>query len=647
MKVQDLARELGKHTKEFIKFLAEFDIRVKSGSTRLDDETIEQIREIFKGETPHEKNAAPNKVTIPDTSISVSDFAALLKRPVTEVLKVTLGKGLLLNLNSEIDAATAQEIGLELDIDIQLQEAKTDVIREQLYKIEEDEIDQDTDNLVTRPPVITVMGHVDHGKTALLDAIRKSNVVAGEAGGITQHIGAYQVKVQGKPITFLDTPGHAAFTALRARGAQVTDIVILVVAADEGIKPQTVEAINHAKASGVPIIVAANKIDKPDANIDNVKKALTEHELVPEDWGGKTVVMGVSAKSRDGLDELLEMILLTAEMQDLQASEVGPAKAVIIESHLSRKKGALATVLVKTGTLKVGDHFVIDGAYGKVKALHNDKGEIVESVPPGTPAELLGVTDVPSPGSILEVQVTEKGAKSIASENALELKSLQNKHAKSVSLEQLSNQAKSGKNRALNLIIKGDVNGSLDAIAYAISQIKIEDVAVNIVHSATGPVSENDIMLGVASQALVVAFNVSVSNEAQRIADNEDITVRHYTIIYEIIEDIEKSLSGLFEPEFEEVEFGRAEVRQIFKFSKVGIICGSSVQSGTMRRNAIAKVFRGNDEIYYGKIDSLKRFKEDVKEVNSGFECGIVLEKFNDVEEGDIVINYEVREKNT
>jgi translation initiation factor IF-2 len=647
LKVQDLARELGKHTKEFIKFLAEFDIRVKSGSTRLDDETIEQIREIFKGETPHEKNAAPNKVTIPDTSISVSDFAALLKRPVTEVLKVTLGKGLLLNLNSEIDAATAQEIGLELDIDIQLQEAKTDVIREQLYKIEEDEIDQDTDNLVTRPPVITVMGHVDHGKTALLDAIRKSNVVAGEAGGITQHIGAYQVKVQGKPITFLDTPGHAAFTALRARGAQVTDIVILVVAADEGIKPQTVEAINHAKASGVPIIVAANKIDKPDANIDNVKKALTEHELVPEDWGGKTVVMGVSAKSRDGLDELLEMILLTAEMQDLQASEVGPAKAVIIESHLSRKKGALATVLVKTGTLKVGDHFVIDGAYGKVKALHNDKGEIVESVPPGTPAELLGVTDVPSPGSILEVQVTEKGAKSIASENALELKSLQNKHAKSVSLEQLSNQAKSGKNRALNLIIKGDVNGSLDAIAYAISQIKIEDVAVNIVHSATGPVSENDIMLGVASQALVVAFNVSVSNEAQRIADNEDITVRHYTIIYEIIEDIEKSLSGLFEPEFEEVEFGRAEVRQIFKFSKVGIICGSSVQSGTMRRNAIAKVFRGNDEIYYGKIDSLKRFKEDVKEVNSGFECGIVLEKFNDVEEGDIVINYEVREKNT
>jgi translation initiation factor IF-2 len=648
VKLQELAKELGQSLPDLQKLIDSNRIRIKS-PTQLDFDTVARIRDLHKhqNDAPEPVRSEPRTVILNRPHLSVSDLAELLECRLPEVMKAFLMKGLMVNLNSEVDAQTAVEICKSLDVDLQLDidEPEETKLRDSLDKIQEQELDQNPDDLVIRPPVIAIMGHVDHGKTLLLDTIRRSNVISGESGGITQHIGAYQVKVKGHKLTFLDTPGHAAFTALRARGAQVTDIAILVVAADEGLKPQTIEALSHAKAANVPIIVAINKMDKPDANPDLCKQQLSEHGLLAEEWGGKTVMVPISAKANTGIDDLLDMIILVAEMLDLRAVDNGPAKGVIIESRLSRKKGPIATILVKTGHLKVGDNFVIDAMMGKVRALLNDLGEKVDEATPGTPVEVLGISEVPQPGSILEVLASEKACRELVEERQHLKEDQASKSLKTVSLEALSQQIEDGEILKLNLIVKADVNGSLEAILNSISQIQTKDIAINIIHSATGPINENDIMLARASDALVCGFHLTITPEAQRLADAEGIQCKLYAIIYEIVDDIQKVLDGMFKPVFEEVETGKVEVRELFKFSKVGNIAGCYVQSGKITRNALAKVIRNKKEVYRGKVTSLKRFSEDTKEVLANFECGIVLDNFSTVEPGDIIIPYEMKQK--
>jgi translation initiation factor IF-2 len=654
MKVQQLAKELGKSTKELIKLLRELDIKVKSGSTRFDDDTIAQIKDLFKGdrpETPEEKKAS-DRFIMTDAIITVANLAKLLEVNLSEVMRVFLQKGLMVNLNSEVDYQVAQEVAQELEVDLKKEDIsaeKENVIRDSLETIAAEEADKYSDDLTDRPPVITIMGHVDHGKTLLLDTIRNASVADHEAGGITQHIGAYQVDVNDKKLTFLDTPGHAAFTTLRARGAQVTDIAILVVAAEEGIKPQTIEAIHHAKAAGVPIIVALNKIDKPEANVERCKQQLSEHELVAEDWGGKTIIVNISAKTGEGIKDLLEMIVLVSDMLELKASVACDAKAVIIESRLSRQKGPMATILVKSGTLKIGDNFVIGTTAGKVKALFDDKGNTIIDAGPGTPVEILGISEVPQPGCILEVIENERAVRSLVQERKIDDRSLTTNSTTPVSLEVLANQIEIGDIQKLNLIIKADVIGSVEAILNFVNQISNEDITINIMHTATGTVNENDVMLAKASSAIIIAFSVEVNSAASRLAEDESVEIRTYSIIYEILEDIKKVMDGMYRPVFEEVKIAEAEVRQLYKYSRVGIIAGCYILSGKAIRNAIAKIYRGKDGkeiLFTGKINSLKRFKEDVKEVKDGFECGIVVEGYNQYEVGDIVKIFEVKEKN-
>ncbi len=644
MKVFDLAKKLGTSPKELIRFLADVDIKVKSPNTKLSSVVVDQVQGLFKGETPEDKASEVRIVTFDGDHLTVQELCDLTQVSLGDVMRATLKRGLLVNLNSDLDLQTLHDLASDFNVILESSDAEVAsaarTLRENIHEMVNEKDNEE--GQVERPPVITIMGHVDHGKTLLLDTIRKSNVIDTEAGGITQHIGAYQVDVSGKKLTFLDTPGHEAFTALRARGAQVTDIVILVVAADEGLKPQTIEAIDHAKAAEVPIIVAINKIDKPDADIDRVKQQLTEHELVAEEWGGKTIMVPISAKQNQGIDTLLEMVILVADMLELKTSVDRLAKGVVIEAKLSRKKGPIATILVKTGTLRVGDHFVIGHTYGKVRALINDHGETVTEVLPGTPVEILGVSEVPSPGSLLEVCENEKACKELVEERLSEAYASRTKH---VSLSSLSQQIQEGEVQTLNLIVKSDVHGSLEAIVASINQIVSDKVSVRVIHAATGEVNENDIMLAVASSAIIIGFHVELRPEAAKIALDEDVEIKTYDIIYEIMDDIKKSIQGLFKPEFEEVETARIEIRQLFKFSKVGVIAGSYVLSGKVVRNNMAYVLRGKTEIYRGKIESLKRFKEDVKEVASGFECGLVLQDFNGLAEGDIVVCLTRQEK--
>jgi translation initiation factor IF-2 len=647
VKVFDLAKKLGTSPKELIRFLADVDIKVKSPNTKLSDDIVEQVSGLFKGETPEDKAAEIRSITFDDESITVQKLAELMQVSLGDVMRSTLKRGLLVNLNSELDLQMAQDIATEFNIIFESPILSADspaarTLRDDIHDMVSS--DQTDDDSVERPPVITIMGHVDHGKTLLLDTIRKSNVIDTESGGITQHIGAYQVDVSGKKLTFLDTPGHEAFTALRARGAQVTDIVILVVAADEGLKPQTIEAIHHAKAANVPIIVAINKIDKPDANPDRVMQQLSEHELVAEEWGGSTIMVPISAKKNTGIDTLLEMLLLLASTLELKASARRMAKGVVIESRLSRKKGPIATILVKTGTLRIGDVFVIGTSNGKIRALINDHGDSVTEVLPGTPVEILGLSEVPSPGNLLEVCATEKEAKELAEASLLQ----QQETARSmrpVSLSSISQQIQEGESLSINLIVKADVHGSLEAIVASVTQLSSDKISVRVIHAATGEINENDIMLAVASSAIVVAFHVATRNEAAKLASEEGVEVKSYEIIYEIVDDIKKSILGLFKPEYEEVETARIEVRQLFKFSKVGVIAGSYVLSGKAVRNSLAYVLRDGKEIYRGKLESLKRFKEDVKDVATGFECGIVLEDFSDLQEGDVIVCFAMQEK--
>lgn len=574
------------------------------------------------------------QIIIPEV-VSIKDLADKMKMPAAGLVKKLFMQGKMYSINSEITFEEAEEIALEYDIIAEL-EVPVDVIEELLKEDEENEED-----MVKRPPVVCVMGHVDHGKTSLLDAIRSSHVTSGEAGGITQHIGASVVKYNNETITFLDTPGHEAFTSMRMRGAQSTDIAILVVAADDGVMPQTVEAINHAKAAGIEIIVAINKIDKESANVERVKQELTEHELIAEDWGGSTIFVPVSAHTKEGIDQLLEMILLTSEMLELKANPKRLARGIVIEAKLDKGKGSVATVLVQKGTLHVGDPVVIGSSYGKVRAMLDDKGRRVKEAGPSIPVEILGLNDVPEAGEVAMGTETEKEARSVAEVYIKQSREKLLDDTKSrLSLDGLFSQIQAGNIKELNLIIKADVQGSVEAMKQSLVKLSNEEVAIRIIHGGVGAINESDIMLASASNAIIIGFNVRADNAAKEIADREKVDLRLYRVIYQAIEDIESAMKGMLEPIYEEKVIAHSEIRMTFKASGIGTIAGAYVLDGKILRNTMARVRREGKLIFEGNLQSLKRFKDDVKEVNAGYECGLVFEKFNDLKEFDQVEHY-------
>lgn len=572
------------------------------------------------------------KAVITSETITVKELSEKIGKPVAEIIKKLFILGIMATINQEIDFDTCSLIASDYDIELEQNIAKSyeDVL---LEGVDEDE----SKDLVERPPVVTIMGHVDHGKTSLLDAIRHSSITEGEAGGITQHIGAYTVTCNGRQITFIDTPGHEAFTAMRARGAQVTDIVILVVAADDGIMPQTVEAINHSKAAGVPIIVAINKMDKPTANPDRVKQQLTEYGLVSEEWGGDTICVPVSAKTKQGLDNLLEMVLLQADVLELKANPNRMAKGIIIEAELDKGRGPIATVLVQNGTLKVGDPVVAGMAYGRVRAMMDDKGRRVTKAGPSTPVEVLGFNEVPSAGDMLNAAEIDKLSRQVAEERRDKLKAEQLKNTQKVSLDDLFNQIAEGQMKDLNIIIKADVQGSVEAVRQALEKLSNDEVRVKCIHGAVGAITDSDVIFASASNAIVIGFNVRPNASARALAEKENVDIRLYRIIYNAIEDIQNAMKGLFKPVYKEVELGRISVRNTFKVSGVGTIAGAYVQDGKVSRNAQVRVVRDGIVVHEGRISSLKRFKDDVKEVAAGYECGIGIENFNDIHEGDTI----------
>ena len=576
----------------------------------------------------------PSRVEVGE-SINVKDFANLIKREVNEVIKALFMLGVMVTINQDIDFETAELVGTEFDVEVVPLPPEED-------PTEIPEVEDDPAKRVSRPPVITVMGHVDHGKTSLLDAIRKSNVTSREAGGITQHIGAYQVNYQGKKIVFLDTPGHEAFTAMRARGAQVTDVAILVVAADDGVMPQTIEAINHAKAAKVPIIVAINKMDRPGANPDHVKQQLAEHELIPEDWGGDTIMVPVSAHQKTGIPELLEMILLVAEMQELKANPNLPAHGTIIEAQLDKGRGPVATVLVQRGTLSIGDTIIAGTAYGKVRAMINDRGEKVKKALPSTPVEVLGLNEVPMAGDILD-STDEKTARSVAEKRLAKRRSEEMQQNAKVSLDDIFQRIQEGELKELNIVVKADVQGTIEALKSSLSNIKNDEVKVVVVHSGVGSITESDVMLASAANALIIGFNVRPDANARKAAETEKVDVRTYRVIYDAINDVEAAIKGMLAPKFKEVIQGRVEVRQLITISKL-LIAGCYVLEGKVTNSSKVRVVRDGIVVHEGEIDSLRRFKDDVKEVVAGFECGITLDKFRDIKEGDIFEVYSMEE---
>ena len=567
--------------------------------------------------------------------LTVGELASKIKVPVAQLIKKMFMAGKMYNVNSDLPFDEAADIALEYNF-IAEEEEKVDVIEELLREEEEDEAD-----MTSRPPVVCVMGHVDHGKTSLLDAIRNSDVTAGEAGGITQHIGASVVSIHGQKITFLDTPGHEAFTAMRMRGAQSTDIAILVVAADDGVMPQTVEAINHAKAAGIEIIVAINKIDKESANIDRVKQELMEYELVPEDWGGSTIFCPVSAHTKEGIDNLLEMIILTAEILELKANKNRKARGIVIEAQLDKGRGSVATILVQKGTLHVGDCLAIGDVHGKVRAMFDDKGRKVKEATPSMPVEVLGLNGVPNSGEIVIATENEKEARTISEAfiNRGKEKLIADTKQR-MSLDDLYNRIQEGNVKDLNLIIKADVQGSVEAVKQSLLKLSNEEVAVKCIHSGVGAINESDVILASASNAIIIGFNIRPDNQAKEVAEREKVDIRLYRVIYNAIEDIESAMKGMLDPIFEEKVIGHAEVRQTYKASGVGTIAGSYVLDGTIQRNCKVRISREGEQIFEGELASLKRFKDDVKEVKTGFECGLVMDGFNDIKEGDIIEAY-------
>ena len=585
-----------------------------------------------------EHKEMPSKITY-EEGITVGELADKLNIESSGIIKKLFLLGIVANINQSLDEETLELIADDYGVEI---EKEVVVNEEDLTTYFDDE--EDDPDAIERPAVVTIMGHVDHGKTTLLDSIRNTKVTAGEAGGITQHIGAYQIENNGKKITFLDTPGHAAFTTMRARGAQVTDITILVVAADDGVMPQTIEAINHAKEADVPTIVAVNKVDKPTANPDRVMQELTEYGLIPEDWGGDTIFVPLSALNGDGIDDLLEMIGLVAEVQELKANPDKQAVGTVIEAELDKSRGPAASLLVQNGTLHVGDSIVVGNTYGRVRAMVNDLGQRIKTAGPSTPVEITGINDVPQAGDRFVIFKDEKQARRIGEARHEASVIQQRQESKNVSLDNLFEQMKQGEMKDLNVIIKGDVQGSVEALAASLMKIDVEGVNVRIIHTAVGAINESDVTLANASNGIIVGFNVRPDAGAKRAAEAENVDMRLHRVIYNVIEEIESAMKGLLDPEFEEQVIGQAEVRQTFKVSKVGTIAGSYVTEGKITRNAGVRVIRDGIVQFEGELDTLKRFKDDAKEVSQGYECGITIANFNDIKEGDIIEAFEMVE---
>ena len=603
------------------------------------DDFAKQKKEMYK----HKDKLISNINTLDDTIVlytdgmSVSEFANVLNKNVAEIIKKLMGLGKIMNLNAMIDFETAEILALEYGKTL-----KKDTTRDET-NFEELEIIDDEKDLQERPPVITIMGHVDHGKTSLLDAIRKTNVVSGEAGGITQHIGAYQINYNGKPITFIDTPGHAAFTEMRARGASITDIVIIIVAADDGVMPQTREAIDHAKAAGVPIVVAVNKIDKPEANPDRVLTEMSQAGITPDIWGGDTLFVNISAKTGQGIPDLLENLLLISEMEGLKANPNRYASGTVIESKLDKSLGVVSTVLIQNGTLRLGDAVVVGNYAGKIRTLKNDRGENLVEAYPSMPVSITGISEVPSAGDKFMAFENEKKAKSISEQRVLAAKKKSMANSGSVSLDDLFNRIEAGE-KEVNVILKADVKGSEEAVKNSLVKLDVEGIKVNVIRSSVGAISESDVVLAAASKAIIIGFNIRPNNKTIEYAKEKGVDIRFYNIIYKVVEEMEAALKGKLEPTYEEKILGQAEVRKLFKFSKVGTIAGSYVIDGIIRRDAKARVIRDGVVIYDGNINSIAREKDQVKEVKQGLECGITIENFNDIKENDIIEAYEVVE---
>lgn len=683
-RVYQLATELNISSKELMEKLLELDIEVSSHMSTLETEECDLLFELFKDEIESEKEKKvitekfpdketkkkaetvkeakkekvvdiieeknevienevvemdPNRETIEvGETIAVNELADKLGVAAAAIITKLIALGVMATINQEIDYDTAELIADGFEFNVQKTLTEEEVEANTL------DFDDDEETLESRPPIVTVMGHVDHGKTSILDAIRESNVTGGEAGGITQHIGASTIRVRDHKVVLLDTPGHEAFTSMRARGAQVTDIAILVVAADDGVMPQTVEAISHAKAAKVPIIVAINKIDKPGANIDRVLQELSEYGLLSESWGGDTITVPVSAHTREGLDELLEMVLLVAEMQELKANPNRKAVGVIIEAKLDKGRGSVATVLIQKGTLKVGDAVVVGKASGKVRAMVNSKGKKIKTAGPSMPVEIIGLSEVPDAGDHLYVVSSDKVAREIALKRFNKEREAKFKTTKAVTLEDLFDQIKEGEVQDLNIIIKADVRGSIEAVKQSLLKLSNEEVKVNPIHGGVGAITEGDIMLASASNAIVIGFNVRPTNIALEIAEREHVDVRTYRIIYKAIEDIEAAIKGMLKPEYKEVTLGRAEIRDTFKVPNYGVVAGVYVQNGKIVRNCSLRLLRDNVVIHEGTIGSLRRFKDDVKELNTGYEGGVGIENFKDVKVGDVIEAFTMEE---
>ena len=601
--------------------------RGKKGKKKINKDEQRNKQKIFKLE----------EITIPET-ITVKDFSAELKKTTAEVIKKLLSYGIMATINNEIDFDTATLIADEFGVKVN----KKETVREE--DILFDDSEDSEEELEARPPVVVVMGHVDHGKTSLLDAVKQTHVIEGEAGGITQHIGAYKVKINDREITFLDTPGHEAFTAMRARGAQITDIAILVVAANDGVMPQTVEAINHAKSAGIPIIIAVNKMDLPDANIDKVKQELMAYELVPEEWGGDTIYVPISAKNHTNIDQLLEMVLLEADMLELKANPNKQAKGVVIEARLDKNKGTIASMLVQRGTLDVGDTIVVGSSIGRIRSMTDEKGKKVKKAGPSTPVEIMGLTEVPPAGEIFYEVKDEKTAKHLIEKRKRQEREKAMNAMNTVTLDNLFSQMEEGNLKTLNLIVKADVQGSVEAIKQSMEKLSNEEVKVKVIHSAAGAVTESDVTLAKVSNAIIIAFNVRPMPTAKNMAEKDEVQIKQYSVIYQAIDDVESAMRGMLTPKYEEKVIGNAEVRQTFRISNVGTIAGSYVIDGKLERNAGVRVIRDNVVVHEGKLASLKRYKDDAKEVTKGYECGIQIEKYNDIKEGDIIEAYILEE---
>ncbi len=632
VRVYEYAKMHDLSSKDVVNTLKELGSNVTNHMSTMTDDEVELLNAHYtvSGDVAKAVEEDKNAITYTGT-LNVTELGELLGKPANDIIKKLMVAGVMANKNQDLDEETVALIAGEYGMTVKKEEEveKSDLIQ----YIEAD----DEKNLKERPPVVTIMGHVDHGKTTLLDSIRNTRVTAGEAGGITQHIGAYQIRTDaGKKITFLDTPGHAAFTSMRSRGAQVTDIAILVVAADDGVMPQTVEAINHAKAAEVPIIIAVNKMDKEGANPDRVMQELTEYELVSEDWGGDTIFVPMSALQGEGIEELLEMILLVAEVEELKANANRRADGTVIEAELDKGRGAVASLLVQNGTLRVGDPIVVGNTFGRVRAMVNDLGKRIKKAGPSTPVEITGLNNVPQAGDRFVVFEDEKTARQIGElRQQKQLEERRGEQSK-VSLEDLFEKIKQGDIKDLNIILKADVQGSAEALAASLKKIDVEGVKINIIHTGAGAITESDIILASASNAIVIGFNVRPDNNAKKAAETENVDVRLHRIIYKAIEEIEQAMKGMLDPEFEEKVIGQAEVRETFKVSKIGTIAGSYVTDGKITRDAGVRVIRDGIVVFEGEIDTLKRFKDDVKEVATNYECGVTLKNFHDIKEGDV-----------